>query len=96
MLMAACGLVETPPSQNDIYNAIKAMPEQPFNIEGVTCKSTGADAYDCQYSASIVAGYVPGYVGDLRPDYKIVQMKGRFSRAGPTWTVAQASIIGGM
>lgn len=93
LLLSGCNFFDKPPGADDIYKAVSGMKEQPFNIEGASCKPAAGGAYDCQFSASIVAGYLPGYVGDTRPDYKIVQIHGRFSKTGDRWAAADVSLL---
>lgn len=92
LLLSGCNFFDKPPTADEVYKAVSGMKEQPFNIEGVDCK-VASGAHDCQFSASIVAGYVPGYVGDTRPDYKIVQIRGRFTKTGDRWAASDLALL---
>lgn len=88
LLLAGCNFVDKPPNAEDIYKAVSGMKEQPFNIEAVSCTAAGSGAYDCGFSATVVTGYVPAYGGEMRPEYKVVQMSGRFSKVNAKWVRA--------
>jgi hypothetical protein len=91
VLLAGCNVLDKPPNADEIYKAVSGMKEQPFNIEAVSCTAAVSGAYDCGFSATVVTGYVPAYGGEMRPEYKMVQMSGRFSKAGATWVRADTA-----
>lgn len=90
LLLAGCN-ADKPPTADDIYKVVGGMKEQPFNIAGVACKAAGSSAYECGFSATIVTGYLPANGGEMRPEYRVVQMSGRFTKAGDKWARADAT-----
>ena len=91
LLLSGCNAFDRPPNADDIYKVVAGMKEQPFNIAGVACKAAGSGAYECGFSATIVTGYLPANGGEMRPEYRVVQMSGRFAKAGDKWARADAT-----
>ncbi|NDA47149.1 MAG: hypothetical protein EBY21_07725 [Alphaproteobacteria bacterium] len=85
LALTGCGLLAKPPDQKAIYNALQNAPEGPFNIDSIECQSQAEGAYACSFDATIVAGSLPGFVGDRRPDYKRVRMSASFAPLGQGW-----------
>ncbi len=85
LALSGCSLFAKPPDQKAIYNALQNAPEGPFNIEAIECQSQAEGGYACSFDATIVAGSLPGFVGDRRPDFKRVRMSASFAPQGPGW-----------
>ena len=92
LMIAGCGLFDRAPDSKAIYEALKNVSSQPFNIEAVACTQRDA-SYACSFDATIIAGSVAGPVGDRRPDYRRVRMSGLFSRRGEGWNAGDVQIL---